>query len=749
VTPSKTGYRFIPVNQSYSNVDEDKTLQNYAAIRLYTLTMAVNPSGAGTTSPAAGSSYVYDAGTIVDIEANANANYRFSSWTGAVTNSGEASTTVTMDANKTVTANFIATRPLTVTIAGTGAGSVISNPPGIDCGETCSADFDINTLVTLTATASTGSTFTGWSNGCTGTGTCQVTMDQARSVTATFTLNTYTLTIGKVGEGTVISVPGGIDCGSACSASFDYGTSVTLKPTPASGYSFDVWSGTNVNDLTYNNDGTWSIIMTGPKSLTANFVTGIVITAFDDSYEMAQGAGSLVVSAENGVLKNDNRPDGVSLEAQRIMGTGPLQGTLNFDASGGFSLTSVPPTFVGELYFDYKACDVATSICSEPATVTIAVKTVPTANPDTYKMGLSTSMTVPAASGVLANDGPVGVVLTATEPTSPTGGTLTLNPNGSFTFTQTPAWTGSDSFTYKACDGTICSTPATVTIEESDACLTVAPTSLEQTLLPATTGALDLTLINECDVPVSFNLVESGGVIAPLLRSENFETGVWPPTGWTRPGLSARPWRLTSVSGEVDEGIYAAYIDYDLVLERDDWLITPILDATSFSDLVLSFRAFSNTLYPHATVQVWVLNEAGDKLTDEPLWDMIRDESWVGDPYYRTVLIDLSQFAGEDAIRIGWRYVGIDGQSFGLDNISIGGRANISWITSLSPATGSIDGGEQTKIAVTFDSKDLGFGRYEAILFVRNAPYPVIYVPVTLIVSAEGDFQYYLPLIVK
>ena len=71
--------------------------------------------------------------------------------------------------------------------------------------------------VTLTAAAATGSTFSGWSGeGCSGTGTCVVTMSAARTVTANFTLNTYTLTVNKTGagSGTVTSAPTGIDCGS-------------------------------------------------------------------------------------------------------------------------------------------------------------------------------------------------------------------------------------------------------------------------------------------------------------------------------------------------------------------------------------------------------------------------------------------------------------------------------------------------------------------------------------------------------
>ncbi len=77
---------------------------------------------------------------------------------------------------------------LTVTKNGTGSGTVTSSPAGITCGSTCQASFSNNQQVILTAVATSPATFSGWSGeGCSGTGTCTVTMSQARSVTATFT----------------------------------------------------------------------------------------------------------------------------------------------------------------------------------------------------------------------------------------------------------------------------------------------------------------------------------------------------------------------------------------------------------------------------------------------------------------------------------------------------------------------------------------------------------------------------------
>jgi hypothetical protein len=158
---------------------------------------------------------------------------------------------------------------LTVTKSGTGTGTITSSPAGISCGSSCSATFDSGTVVNLTATPDSGSTFAGWSGACTGTGACSVTMDAAKSVGANFSANAgpFTLTVSKSGNGTgtVTSTPSGISCGTTCSASFASGTVVSLAATPDSGSTFAGWGGA------CSGTGACSVTMNSAQSVSATF----------------------------------------------------------------------------------------------------------------------------------------------------------------------------------------------------------------------------------------------------------------------------------------------------------------------------------------------------------------------------------------------------------------------------------------------------------------------------------------------
>lgn len=163
---------------------------------------------------------------------------------------------------------------LTVNRSGLGSGIVTSSPTGLDCGTTCSAQFDSGTQVTLTASAAVGSTFAGWSGGgCSGPGTCKVTLNADTVVTAIFTPAppvTLTVSVVNPGLGSVSSSPAGIDCGATCSHLFPAGTQVTLTAVAAGGTAYlQSWSGGGCS-------GTGSCVVTlnGDTTVTASFATG-------------------------------------------------------------------------------------------------------------------------------------------------------------------------------------------------------------------------------------------------------------------------------------------------------------------------------------------------------------------------------------------------------------------------------------------------------------------------------------------
>lgn len=159
---------------------------------------------------------------------------------------------------------------LNVSKTGSGSGSITSNPAGINCGTSCSANFSSGSNVALTPAAVSGSIFAGWS-GCNSVSgmTCNVTMNATKSVTATFNIQTttYPLTITKSGSGTVTSNPTGINCGETCSTSFNSGQSVTLTASPAANYYFSGWS-----DGSCSGNPTCTFTMNAAKTINATFV---------------------------------------------------------------------------------------------------------------------------------------------------------------------------------------------------------------------------------------------------------------------------------------------------------------------------------------------------------------------------------------------------------------------------------------------------------------------------------------------
>ena len=239
------------------------------------LTVALAGTGTGTVTSSTGGincgtvcSASYAPNTVVTLTETATGGSAFAGWSGACSGMGACS--VTLAASSAVTATFTAANvALTVTLAGTGQGTVVSSPAGINCTSgSCTASFAPNTVVTLTETPVSGSTFAGWSGACSGTGACSVTVAASSTVTATFTAvvnMALTVTLAGTGTGTVVSSPAGISCTTgSCTANFPANTQIILTETPGANSSFTSWTGcTGTTTCTFT--------LTAAETVTATF----------------------------------------------------------------------------------------------------------------------------------------------------------------------------------------------------------------------------------------------------------------------------------------------------------------------------------------------------------------------------------------------------------------------------------------------------------------------------------------------
>lgn len=287
------------------NVDVTVTFDD-PDVFTFTLTVTKTGSGSGTvTSQPAGidcgrddstcsASFSLRLGTPITLTATAAPPESivsfFGGWSGPCSGAGDC--TFVTSGPTTVTANFehIWTLGVDATSGDPGVNMVSSDPPGIDClSQYCTSSFVDGTVVTLTATPDSGWGLLTWSDywsACSGNGTCVVTMDRNRDITASFQ-EYRTLTFVSIGSwdsgtdagdeatggsGRITSSPAGIDCykpagtSSAllgtCSADFLTGSDVvfTLTPDADSQSWFNTCSGEMsectttivVGDYTYN-----------------------------------------------------------------------------------------------------------------------------------------------------------------------------------------------------------------------------------------------------------------------------------------------------------------------------------------------------------------------------------------------------------------------------------------------------------------------------------------------------------------
>lgn len=288
-------------------------------------------------------SATYATTTSVELHAHPDAGSGFAGFSGGGC-SGTASTcTVSVDAVRHVEARFTG-HTVTITTQGTalspnnGAGYIRSFPNGLDCGRhlaahvACTMEMPDGDALYVSSDGggfpAAGDTFAGFGGGsCSGTATCQVTVDQDRSVTASFsgpvpTSHTITVTPAGTGSGVVTSLPAGVDCGrnlaghATCATSFDSGrvdasSQLVLAAYPAPGSTFTGFTGGGCAP----GDTRCALPLSANTAVTATFsADGPAQRALSVSVEGAGGVTTAPAGIDCGTRCSESFDDGTRVE---------------------------------------------------------------------------------------------------------------------------------------------------------------------------------------------------------------------------------------------------------------------------------------------------------------------------------------------------------------------------------------------------------------------------------------------------
>ena len=341
----------VSTNANYTfTVNANRTLVANFTLNSYTITATANPSAGGSVT--GGGSFNY--GASCTLTATTNEGYTFTNWTenGNVV-STNSNYTFTVNANRTLVANFTLNSYTITATANPSAGGTVTGGGSYNHGASC----------TLTATANQGYTFTNWTengNVVSTNANYTFTVNANRTLVANFTANTYTINVSANPSN------GGTVSGSG---TYTYGQSCTVVATANTGFTFTNWT-ENGNLVSTNANFTFTV--TGNRNLVANFSTNAhTITAIAEPSDggTIRGAGNyeygasctLTATANEGYNFVEWTKDGVQVST---------------DASYTFTVTA-SETYVAHFQEDDSVEDhmIASQIFPNPFTSVLSITT--------------------------------------------------------------------------------------------------------------------------------------------------------------------------------------------------------------------------------------------------------------------------------------------------------------------------------------------------------------------------------------
>jgi len=271
-----------------------------ALLPKYDLTVS-STEGGSVTEPGEGT-FTYDQGTAVNLKAVAEKGYRFVNWTGnvgTIADADAATTTINMNGDHSITANFRKT--YTLTVGSTTGGSVTTPGQG-------TFTYDEGTVVNLVAEAEQGYRFLNWTGDVeeianAAAATTTITMKDDYSITAAF-IARYDLAVASTAGGSVTEPGEG-------NFTYDDGAVVNLKAVAQSNYRFLNWTG-DVAGIPDVQAAITTITIKGNATITANFLArydltisstagGSVTTPGEGKFTYDEGeVVNLVADAEEG-----------------------------------------------------------------------------------------------------------------------------------------------------------------------------------------------------------------------------------------------------------------------------------------------------------------------------------------------------------------------------------------------------------------------------------------------------------------